>query len=150
MSRRRRQRFAEPVHTAKIYIGQNVNAPSGKVLRPVSKSENRKIERLLLKYGTGALTKVRSAGVYYDSKRKRAYPAEKTQVIEMLASAETGCAKFTSRVQALARVAAKTAKQDSVLAVTECYGKPIDGTLVAARGAPRRLAPITSRRRRTS
>lgn len=129
-------------------MGQNINGPTGKVLRKVSRAENRRIEKLLLKYGTGAMTKTKSAGVYYDSKRKRAYPSEQTQVIEVVASAADSCPKFTKRVHALGRVAAKLAHQDSVLVMTECYGRPIDGTLVAATGAPRRLKPLAARRSR--
>lgn len=141
----KRIRFSEPVHTARIYVGQNVNDAESHIVRKVSSAENREIEKLILKQGSGALTKLKAAGIYYNSKTRKVYPDEGTQVIEIVASAVTACPKFMRRAKALGRLAARLGSQDSVLVMAECYGHAVDGELVAARGAPRRIGPIKER-----
>jgi len=145
MARRRRRlsRFAEPAHTAKLYIGRD--KPNGGY---VTDAELRRISDGTAGGIGGGATTADTRGTWNEPKKP--ILRERTATIELVGSAQDSCDKFRQRTRALAARAAGIAKQTAVLAVTTCATGEVDADLVNARGqteCPLTRLPGTKRRR---
>ncbi len=126
--RRRLAAFAEPAHTAKLYIGRD--KPGG---GRVSDAEMEAIAYTATIGSGGGATMAAARGLWKEPGKRLL--KETSATIELTSSGSESCSKFIRRARAIGARAAQIGKQTAVLVVAQCSDGSIDADLVNARGS---------------
>lgn len=138
---RRRTRFADLYHSARLHVGLNVNNRSGKVIGHVDSKTVEHMIRKVVNRGSGGMNVVASEGRYRKDARTL-YPPEESKIFSVIASSNASCPIFTSAMKKVGAQLAKMGHQDSVLVEVECAGSERDASLVRPNGKTRPLPEL--------
>jgi hypothetical protein len=116
------------VHTARLFIGRNI----GRKKMAVSNGVIERLTSLAAEMTSGGATLTNGRGRY--KAPGHATIKEDSAIIDVLSSSGDACKRFSKRVRDVAKIAAKTAKQDTVLAVIDCAGLEPSAHMIDAKG----------------
>jgi hypothetical protein len=136
--------LGEPAHSAKIYIGRNVNSPNGTVLYHLSDKKVLELSTEVAKATTGGVTISNAKGRYVSVDTGEAWPVEDSVVINSVIpdGPNASCRRVIKRAQRVGQRVANMGRQQSVLVEVRCANGHQDASLVRWDGKKAPLFPL--------
>ena len=118
-SQKARKHLGELAHIGRLYVGRCIPRGKDSCAELVGVPKAKKIAAAIARAMGGAATVFPARGIWKGTR-------EPTFVVETITSASVSCAVLKNKLRKRAAWAANAARQDAILATTQCAGGEID------------------------